>query len=217
MEEIQQNSPDALCVEILAAASREAGEIRHAAEIEAASVLSKAAAEAEKIRRETIEQAQIRAKKQTETILETVKVEKRRMRAARVEGLLESMRDDMRKSLEARNDNSHETIISLAVEAISNMPADDLVLTISGEDNGTYGNGLAEKIIRRARRPQLRLTISTNPTMTGGDVTVQDTGGLQFWDNRLKSRLERLWPELRRQIAVAGGLIKDNHGTGGQL
>lgn len=213
MEQAQQNSPNAICMEILAEATRESCEIRHRAETEAASFLSAAASEAETIRRETLEQAQIRAKKRKEMILGTVTVEKKRMRSAQVEAALESIREEIRRRLPAQNSENRETIVALALEAVGKMPANDLVVKISAADQVTFGNGLAEEIILQARRPQLHLTISTDATMTGGDVTVENVGGSQFWDNRLLSRLERLWPELRWQIAMAGGLITGDDAT----
>jgi len=215
MEQTQQNSPDALCAEILADATRQGGQIRHRAETEAASILSNAASEAEKVRSKTIEHARITAKKQTEMILETVKVERRRMHSARVEALLESVRDEVRRRLRPADAEAREIVVALAAEAIGQMPANDLVARISVADQSAFGNGLAEEIIRQARRPQLRLTIYADATLTSGDVTVQDTDGSQFWDNRLQARLQRLWPELRRQIAVAAGLVSDNNASGG--
>lgn len=214
MEQFQQNSPDALCVEILAEASRESGEIRHRAEAEAASFLSRAASEAEKLRRETVEQAQIRAKKQREMILETVKVERSRMHSAQVEALLESVREEIRRRLQPGDGEARETVAALAAEAIRHMPANNLVLNISAADHAAFGNGLAEDIARRTGRCQLNLAIAADAQMKSGDVTIQEANGSQFWDNRLQSRLERLWPELRRQIAVVGGLANDNNTNG---
>ena len=37
----------------------------------------------------------------------------------------------------------------------------------------------------------------------------------EIWDNRLLSRLERLWPELRRQIAIRTSLVEKSKPTGG--
>ena len=214
METTQQNSPDTLCAEILAEAARESQEIRRKAELEASSLLAAATSEAEKIRRQALEQAQTKAKRRKEMILETVTVEKRRMRLARVEASLESIREEIRRRLPAQNSECRETIVALALEAVGRMPANDLVVKISAGDQAALGNELAEEIIRRAQRPQLHLVISADAAMTGGDVTVQNAGGSQFWDNRLRSRLERLWPELRRQMAIAGGLIAENNANG---
>lgn len=214
MQPNQLNSPDALCAEILAAARHESNERRHRAETEAASLLAAAGTEAEKLRRETIGQAQAKARRRKELIMATVTVEKRRMRSAQIEEMLESIREEIRKYLASQNGDSRETVIALALEAVGKIPANDLIVKISAADHAAFGNGLAEEIIRQARRPELHIAITPDAAMTGGDVTIQNAAGFQRWDNRLRPRLERLWPELRRQIAMAGGLITDNHSNG---
>jgi hypothetical protein len=52
--------------------------------------------------------------------------------------------------------------------------------------------------------------ISDEPEMTDGGVVVATADGWQIWDNRRLSRLERFWPELRRQIAVQTALVARN-------
>jgi vacuolar-type H+-ATPase subunit E/Vma4 len=210
MDQTQQNSPDTLCAEILAEAAKQGDEIRRKAEAEASSLLATAALETEKIHRETLGRAQTWAEKRKRMILETVTVEKRRIRSSRVEALLEILRQDISGRLAALNGGGAETIVALAAEAIEKMPEDDLVLKLSTADREALGNGISEEILSRAQRPQLHLTISNDPTIKGGGVIVQDAGGSQIWDNRLESRLERLWPELRRQIAIASGLLDEN-------
>jgi vacuolar-type H+-ATPase subunit E/Vma4 len=53
--------------------------------------------------------------------------------------------------------------------------------------------------------------------MSGGGVIVHDAAGRQVWDNRLAPRLERLWPELRRQLAAQTGLLSPGESTGSAL
>jgi len=67
------------------------------------------------------------------------------------------------------------------------------------------GDGLADEIARRVGRP-VSITISYEPGITGGGIIVEDTEGRQVWDNRFAKRLERLWRELRQQIAIPGGI-----------
>ncbi|HEU5396435.1 MAG TPA: hypothetical protein VFV81_04655, partial [Verrucomicrobiae bacterium] len=50
-------------------------------------------------------------------------------------------------------------------------------------------------------------------TVTGGGVIIESADGFQVWDNRLPSRLRRLWPELRRQIARRLGLVTEIQST----
>jgi vacuolar-type H+-ATPase subunit E/Vma4 len=201
MPALNQNSPDALCAEILATARRESEEIENRAKTEAAALVAAAQADAEKLKRERLEQGQADAARRKELILATVAVETGRMRSARLETLLESVHQSIRGRLQADGFDRHSTIVALATEAIRRMPDSSFVLKLSPADQAAFGSGLAGEITQRAGRPSLSLAVSADATLTGG-VTIRDAGGFQYWDNRLLSRLERLWPELRQQIAV---------------
>lgn len=215
MTATNQNSPDVLCAEILADAKRQSEEILQHAKTEAETILATASAEAEKIRRERRDQAQAEAARRKELILATVAVETGRLRSARVETLLESVREEIRRRLLARNFVARETIIALATEAVRRMPGIEFVLKISAADHAVFGNELAGEIARCVGRSPLNLTISADPAMSDSGVIVQTADGFHFWDNRLLSRLERLWPELRRQIAIRASLVGESNSTGG--
>jgi len=210
-----QNSPNVLSEEILAEARRECDEIIRRAQQESASLLAAATAEAEKIRREKLDAALAEAARRSELILATVPVEIGRLRSARIEAILENIREEARRQLLVRNSDGHETVVALAAEAIRRMPGTDFVLKISAADQAAFGDKLAGEILQRAGRSPLNLTISADPTMTGGGIIVQDAAGIRIWDNRLLARLERLWPELRRQIALQTSLVGNNKSNGG--
>ena len=215
MTATSQCSPDVLCAEILAAARRESEEILRRAKTDAEAMLAAAAADAEKSRRERHEQAQAEAARRRELILATVAVETGRMHSARIEMLLESVRQEIGRQLRARNFDARETVATLATESIRRMPGNDFVLKISAADHAAFGDGLAVEITKRAGRSPLNLTILDDMAVTEGGVMVQTADGLHFWDNRLLSRLDRLWPELRRQIAVCASLVDEDASTGG--
>lgn len=210
-----QQSAEPLCAEILETARHECDEILDHARTEAAKVLNNGRAEADKIRRERGEQAKAEAVRRKERILGIVAVETGRLRSARIETLLESIQKEIRSRLLERRLTGRDTAVALAAEAIRKMPENDLVVEISGADLEAIGSGLAEEIIRTAQRSSLNLTISTNG-VTGAGVLIRDQRGMQVWDNRLLSRLDRLWPELRRQIAMQTSLAAENHSTGGK-
>jgi vacuolar-type H+-ATPase subunit E/Vma4 len=95
------------------------------------------------------------------------------------------------------------------------MAGEAFVVKLSPADRAGYGAGLAEEIARRVGRAPLSITLSDETTITSGGLIVQDTEGRQVWDNRFVPRLERLWPELRRQIAVQTALVATSGSTGG--
>jgi vacuolar-type H+-ATPase subunit E/Vma4 len=208
MTATNQTSPDVLVAHILADANRESDEIHQHAKLESAAILAGASAEAEKIQREGREQAQADAARRRELILATVAVETGRLRSARIEALLDSVHEEIRRRLLARDFDARETVVILAAEAIRRMPENNFVLKISAADHAAFGDRLAGELAQRVGRSSLNLVISADATMTAGGATVQTADGFQFWDNRLLSRLERLWPELRRQIAIRASLVE---------
>ncbi len=209
------NSPEVLSAEILAEAGRECDEILRRAQRESESLLAAATAEADKIRREKLDAARAEAARRSELMLATVPVEAGRLRAARIEAILENIRETARRQLESRNFDSHETVVALTAEALRRMPGTDFVLKLSAADYAAFGGKLTGEISQRAGRSPLNFTVSSDSAMTGGGVIVQSADGLRIWDNRLLPRLERLWLELRRQIAVRTGLVEKNAPTGG--
>lgn len=209
MIEPTPNSPDVLCAEILAESRRECGEILGRAKAEAEKIIAEANAEAEKIRRGNRELAQAEAVRRQETILATVAVEAGRLRTAHIEALLESIRLEIQRRLLSQDFNVHEALVTLAAEAIRQMPGNDFVLKISSTDHAAFGENLAGEIARRAGHSPLNLTITADASVADG-VIVQSADGQLVWDNRLSARLERLWPELRRQISIQVALVGEN-------
>ena len=204
---MDQNSTEVLREEILADARREGEEIVIRARRDAEVFLTNAVAEADRVRQEQLDQARAEAARQSELILATVPVETGRLRAARVETLLESVYEEACQRLLAREGFEYrETVIALASHAISLMAGAAFVAKVSEADRTILGDGLADEITRRVGRP-VSITVSYEPGITEGGVVVEDAEARQVWDNRLAKRLERMWPELRRQIAVEASFV----------
>lgn len=213
MSEPSPNSPEVLSGEILAEAGRESAEIiRHARE-ESATLVAAATAEADQIRREKRATAQAGAARRTELVLATVPAETKRLRSEHIEAILQDVRAAVRQRLLAKADDPRQTVVKLAIEAIRQMPGTDFTLKISRADHTAFGGKLLEDIAQGVARPALKLSVSIEPIMHDGGVLVQDMNGSRIWDNRLLSRLERLWPELRRQIALQTSLVELGEST----
>ena len=144
--------------------------------------------------------------------LATIPVETGRLRSERIESILESVREDVRRRLLEPTFDCFETVVTLAVEAIQQMRGSDFVLKISPANHAAFGGKLAGEITQRARCLSLKLAVFSDPTTTDYGVVVQDTDGKRAWDNRLLLRLERFWPELRRQMAAC---VSGDSGKGG--
>jgi len=212
----KQNSPEILCAEILADARRVSEEIVQRAQQEAESLLAKATAEANKARQERLEAARAEAVRRRELILATVPVEAGRLRSARVEALLESVHEAVRRQLVAREGFDYrETVIALAAEAMKHMPGSAFVVKLSVADCAALGNELSEEIAHRVGRTPLNVTIAKDSAAKDGVLVIQDLEGRVMWDNSLSARLDRLWPELRRQIAIQTSLVLESKPAGG--
>lgn len=211
-----ENAPERLRDEILAEARRESEAILQRARQDAAELLAKAKAEAAQLRRERLEQARTEAARQKELILATIPVEAGRRRRARVESLLETVHQEIRRQLQTHAGfDSREMTVALAAGAIRQMPGEAFVVKLSTAAYTALHQGLAGEIKLRSARLPLDVSVVADPAVNGDGPMIEDAAGRQLWDNRLLSRLDRLWPELRRQIATATGLTGDNEMIGG--
>lgn len=216
MEPSTHDPPEVLREEILADARKEAGEVISRAQEQANALLERAAAEATRSRQERLCQAQAEAARRTASIMATIAVEAGRVRSTHIEALLNSVREEVKRRLQACDGRDYtEAIIKLAVEAVTRMTGDSFVVKLARADALKFGAVLPQSIISRLKERSLSIAISSDDTVTGGGVIIEDREGHQVWDNRFSSRLERLWPELRRQIAVHTGLVPptDPQGT----
>jgi len=208
MATARQDSPDTLREEILADARREGEAVVARARQEAEALLAKTKAEAERARQERLAQAHAEAARVRELILATVAVEAGQLRSKRIELLLQSVEAGARDRLRARKGFDYrETITALAAEAVSRMAGEAFVLKLASADNAAFAAGLVEEVVRRVGRTPLRLVLADEAAISEGGVVIQDAEGCQVWDDRLERRLARLWPELRRQIAVQAALV----------
>lgn len=195
--------------EILEEARHQQEDLLRRAQQATEEILAKAETEVGQFRAERLEAARAEAKRRTDAMLATVAIDAGRIRLARVEELLEAIRRRAAEQLRARAGfDDRETLICLAVEALGQMAGDDFRLRLCAADHGVLGDGLAEEIRRRAGRSDLVLEVVSDASLQDGEVLVEDAVGRQIWDLSPGARLERCWPELRRQIAVHAALLE---------
>ena len=210
-----QNSTEMLRSEILSEVQKECEEIITNAKRQAEIFLAGIDKEKERIRQEHIDSANAEATHRSDLILSTVPVETGRHRAARIEALLRTVYDEVRERLIARDGIQYrETIISLAFDAIMHMDGDTFVLKLSGADYDMFSDSIIEEIAHRVGRP-VNISIIQETSISDGGVIVEDKDARQVWDNTLLKRLERLWPALRRYIAVQASFIPKTGSAGG--
>jgi len=211
-----EESAGVLREEIIAEGRKQSEGILERARQQADDILATATAEADKVREEQLERGRTEAARRRELILATVPVEAGRLRVARVESLLESVNEEARGWLLAHDGFKYrEAVVTLAALAASHMEGVAFVVRVSEADQALLGDGLAEEVTRRIGRSSLDLTVTYEPEITArSGVIVEDAEGRQMWDNRLLKRLERMWPEMRRQIAVETSFVPRSESGG---
>lgn len=210
-----QDSVQALHDEILSEAQRESQEILDNAHQDVKSILAQAASEADRIRLERLEQVRLEAVRRKELLLATVPVEAGRLRSARIEELLGDIREEVLQRLKSRKGFDYrKSVIVLAADAINRMSGETFIVRLSQDNRGILGDKPDEEIARLVEQGSVKILVSYDPGITNGGPIIEDGQTRQIWDNRLPVRLERLWPELRRHIALEISLITGNEKTG---
>ncbi len=204
-----------LSEEILDEARKEAGEIVKRARQEAENILAATGAEAGRVREEQLERTRAEAVRRTELIQATVPLETGRMRVRRIESLLESVHQRAREQLFARRGFTYrDALVALAAMAIGQMTGTAFSVKVPMADQAMLGDGLREDIAQRAGQPGLQIDLSADPVAGTGGVVVEDADVRQVCDNCLLKRLERMWPDLRRQIAQRASFVPKTESGG---
>ncbi|MCX5684688.1 MAG: V-type ATP synthase subunit E family protein [Planctomycetota bacterium] len=194
--------------EILADARRQAGETAARAKKEAEALLAKARMEAENDRRLQAQAGEAEAKRRRDLTLATIPVVVGRRRAECIEQALNQIRSDAAGQLAARQGFDYrQAVIRLAADALAHMDGNKFVLEVADADQQALGQGWVEEISRQSGRSGLELSTAPAKTKDQAGVIIRDAQGRQVWDNTLPARLERLWPALRRELAVATRLV----------
>jgi len=178
---------------VLDDARRQADAIIARARQQAAAALAEASSKVGQALQDRLRVAQAEADRRTEAIQASISVAVNRLRATRVESLLHSLYDDAQRRLVARKGFDYpEALVALVMEAAEHMGGANLVVRLSPADRSAVSERLG------------RFTLVDAPSLNDGGAIVLDADGRRVWDNRLLARLDRLWPELRRQIVVQG-------------
>ena len=209
MDAVTTNAPDLLRQEILEQARRQKEDILRQARQEAGAVVAKAEKEAEQFRRERLGAARAEAKRRAEAILATLPVEAGRLRSAGIEQLLQAIHDGAREQLQRRAGSDYRvTVVRLSAEALGQMVGESFRLRLSAAHQPALANGLVDEIRRCSSRSTLALQLVADANLKDGDVLIEDECGRQVWNLSLEARLERCWPELRRQIAAQADFME---------
>ncbi len=210
------NAPELLCAEVLAEAERQSVAMLDAAQAEAEALCEAAMAETHGSRDQQLHRAQAEATARRDAILATVASEVRRLEATRIEEVLESIREQVRQKILARAYPVREVLQTLSIAAARGMTGRVLIMKVAAADLQQVDAQVREAMVQQTGRQPSDFTLMADDAVAEGGVLLEDAEGRQRWDNRLLARLERLWPELRRQLAVQTGLLHEDPAVGVQ-
>ena len=214
----ESSGPELLRREILQEARRQEEEILRRAQETAARVRAKAEQETEQLRKEKLDGARADAKRRREAILATVSVETNRMRLARIEKLLQEIRDGACQRIANEDGFSRrDALAGLSARALGSMAGERFVMRLSGADLQELGDPLRNEVQRRRTGARGDLRLEADPEARKGSCVLLDEEMRQRWDVGLPARLERLWPELRRQIATQLGFVEKPESKAGEV
>ncbi len=209
MEKNEQQAQDVLRDEILADAKRQAERVLKQARKEAGEIAEAAATELSAWSSRQLNTARAEAKHRADMILAGLPVETGRLRANRIESLLQSIHDEARQQLVSRDGlDQRQMLVNLCAEAIRKMSGNRFSISLPEADRRLLGDREVEAIRLAAGRPDLVLEIIGDPESRDAGPVVRGNDGKELCDNRLTERLERLWPELRLKIAAYTALIE---------
>jgi vacuolar-type H+-ATPase subunit E/Vma4 len=207
----EQDPQDVLREEILGDARKQAERALRRAQQDAGALVAKAEAASALERERLLSQARTTAERHTALVLASVPVEAGRMRAARIETLLQSVHDEARKTLERRAVVlSREDLLGLAANAARSMAGERFVLQISSAEHATLGDGWLGKVRRLAGKPDLEIQLGDDLSEGEVGLVLRDDTGRQVVDHRLTARLGRMWPALRIAIAARLGFLEQD-------
>lgn len=216
MNPVNLNDGENLCRGILEEAHTEAERLLLQARQEAEALLITTTTTEEKAGQERLKLTQQECTRRKERMLASLPVEMARLRDTRIETLLQSIHDEIRHRLQIREGFDYQgTLIALATYAINRMAGTKFVVTLSSDDVVALGVSLNDSIHQHIDKDGLEIQVVSGPTMSEGGLTVRDNTGRQEWDNRLTARLERLWPDLRIQLAAMLPLVLSEPDKGG--
>jgi vacuolar-type H+-ATPase subunit E/Vma4 len=193
---------EALREEILSDARHQAERLLRRARQEAQSFSEKAAKEFEAWRNEQMEKARAEAARRTGLVVAGIALERGRMRARRIETLLQELYVDLRKRCADRAAvDVKKTVVALAAEALRGMEGTRFTVEVAACDRAALGAKWLDEVRRATGRADLELEARHAEDRRDVGPVVRDADERQAWDNRLAARLERLWPALRRELA----------------
>jgi len=147
--------------------------------------------------------ARLRAARLSEQVAATVPVELNRTYHGQFEEQLGDLRAEVARRLGTLSQAERRRVAqALAIDALEGFGAEAVVITLRGDDQAVFGDALAASLREKTGRTAETLIVGPSDRDGEAGPVLRSVDGRRTWDNRVSVRLARLWPELRRQLAV---------------
>jgi vacuolar-type H+-ATPase subunit E/Vma4 len=166
--------------------------------------LKEARKEAKQSKAMILEEAEENAQRMYEKILGSIPLEQKKIRLSAKDKIIQLVLSTVRQKLreEAAIDTS-KILKSLTVSAISQMSADEFLISCAGKDKSIFTPHVLHQIedeFREKESREIKLHLSENSEDIIGGVRVWDISERLFYDNSFDARLERMHEDLRQNI-----------------
>ena len=194
-------SEKVLADEILADADGKAERARQRGERDARQIVARARQQALEAADQVLATARERGERIAASILATVEAEAQRDLLAAREGEFDRLFDAARQRLADKGSYDYPAVLAaLAAQAIGAMAADEVIIELCEQDRALATAAWLDEVRRRVGRP-VTIDVSANHAPIAGGLIVRSADGRLLYDNSFAARLERLKPELRRELA----------------
>jgi len=199
-------SADSLVEQILEDARGQAERTKKKARRRAEKIVEQAREEAEEKRQSILEDAQSRAEAEERKVKAGISQDRRFLRQKARQKLLEHVRRRCMERLAAlRNEDDYRDILlNLATDAIAQMEGEQFVLTLTPEDREQLGeelvNALPPRVADELNR-DVEVELAEETVDACGGLKLMRRDGKEICDETFEGRMERLWPQLRHEVA----------------
>ncbi len=199
-------SADSLVEQILEDARGQAERTKKKARRRAEKAVEQAREDAEEERQSILDEAESRAEADEQKLKAGIAQDRRFLQQKALQELLEHVRERcMERLAELRNEEGYRDILlNLAAEAAAQMQGEQFVLVLSPEDREELGEELADALRRKVDDEldrDVEVELSEETVDACGGLKLMRGNGKEICDETFEGRMERLWPELRHEVA----------------
>ncbi|MFM1945606.1 MAG: hypothetical protein RI897_4588 [Verrucomicrobiota bacterium] len=217
MDKREPNSSERLCESVLVEARERVHGLTVEAQQRAGEILSQAEEEGRGLVRAAEEEAAAEGARKRAALLAAVSVRVERRRSAHVEGVLEGIRRDLVGRVADEGSVLFRCCVLRGVrEAVGRMDGDEFVVCALAGTWERLGSVCMDELRGLGGEVGVSMRVVEDAGCVEGEVVVRDGVGRRIWRVDPLARVERAWPDLRRQVvAVLGWESADSGCEGG--